>query len=110
MKVDGQILSENHLRDAKLKIVRFAGFPPLYGIRIIVRCLSAGLFLFDGTCGIWVVSRAQTRPFLGASFFMQKTRKEAAHDKYDTVFVGVIILKKDFRSQSTISENNIMFT
>lgn len=29
VKADGQFLSENHLRDAKLKIVSFDGFPPL---------------------------------------------------------------------------------
>ena len=72
MKADGQTLSENHLRDAKLKTVRFAGFPPLSGRRMIVRRLSAGMFLLYGTCGIWVVSRAQTRPFSGTGFFMQK--------------------------------------
>ena len=72
MKTDGQTLSENHLRDAKLKTVRFAGFPPLSGRRMIVRRLSAGMFLLYGTCGIWVVSRAKLVPFLRDGFFYAK--------------------------------------
>lgn len=37
VKADEHILSENHLRDAELKLVSTDGLPPLIGTRMMVR-------------------------------------------------------------------------
>lgn len=70
MQVDGQILSENHLRDAKLKNSKFCRISTVIRNTYDCTLTERRIVSFLETCGIWVVSRAQTRPYLGASFLI----------------------------------------